>query len=581
MRKVLGLFALLAVSNLAGAVQLTLVADNTRSSSGTLSYQVFKTCTPPSNVAGTGCSTFGSAWQVAHGVTGSTATWAWDGAALTATGMFQSTSHLSSNPAGSALISDKSVNLTINTATMTTTATSYTCSEGGFFANIGTQGCANTLTGGNFANESSVAYNVGGDATCVTRTIGGDDSSGGNVRGLVSRAAGSGCDATDGAYDLWTVVSDNTATGGQLILSNGIDITAPGTHYMTFQAVVPPVELTLVADNTRSSSGTLSYQVFKTCTPPSNTTGTGCSTFATAWEVANGVTGSTATWAWDGTTLAATGTFQSTSHLSSKPTASAIISDKSVNLTINTATMTTTAASYHCIEGNFLINVGAQGCANTLTGADFTNNSSVAYNVGGDATCVNRTIGGDDSSGGNVRGLVSRAAGGGCDATDGAYDLWTVVSDNTATGGQLIISNGIAITAAGTHYMTFQAVATAEAVDDGPVNVLEATPAPIVVGANDTGFAGPVTVTVITNPTKGIATVTSAPGAAAGQTITYTSNVGATGTDTFVYSMTDGVNTDTATVTVNILPFGANNDAVATTRGVSPAPIAVGPGAPR
>ncbi|MCB1597184.1 MAG: hypothetical protein KDI87_05685, partial [Gammaproteobacteria bacterium] len=147
MRKVLGLFALLAVSNLAGAVQLTLVADNTRSSSGTLSYQVFKTCTPPSNVAGTGCSTFGSAWQVAHGVTGSTATWAWDGTALTATGMFQSTSHLSSKPTASAIISDKSVNLTINTATMTTTAASYHCIEGNFLINVGAQGCANTLSG--------------------------------------------------------------------------------------------------------------------------------------------------------------------------------------------------------------------------------------------------------------------------------------------------------------------------------------------------------------------------------------------------------------------------------------------------
>ncbi len=226
------------------------------------------------------------------------------------------------------------------------------------------------------------------------------------------------------------------------------------------------VSLELVADNTRSSSGTLSYQVFKACTPPSNTAGTGCSTFASAWQVANGVTGSTATWAWDGTTLAATGMFQSTSHIGGNPLASAVVSDKSVNLNINTATMTTTATSYNCIEGSFLINVGAQGCANTLTGSNFANDSSVAYNVGGNANCVNRTIGGDDSSGGNVRGLMSVAAGGGCDATDGAYDLWTIVSDTTGTGGQLILSNGIPIgtgsvdlAAAGTHYMTFQAAA--------------------------------------------------------------------------------------------------------------------------
>jgi hypothetical protein len=289
------------------------------------------------------------------------------------------------------------------------------------------------------------------------------------------------------------------------------------------------------------------------------------------WQVTNGVTGSTATWDWDGTTLAATGMFQSTSHLSSNPAASSVISDKTVDLNINTATMTTTATSYNCIEGNFLANVGANGCLNTETGGDFTNNSSAQYNVGGDASCVQRTVGGDDASTGNPRGLVSRAAGGGCDPIDGAYDLWTVVSDDTATGGQLVLSNGIDIAAAGTHFMTFQAVApAAEAVDDGPVDVLEATATPINVGANDTNFTDPVTVSLTTpNPTKGAATVTTASGNAADVVISYTSNAGVTGTDTFGYSITDGTSTETATVTVNILAFGANDDSANTTRGVA------------
>ena len=240
MRKAISLFVLLVVSNLAGAVELTLVADNTRSSSGTLSYQVFKTCDPPSNVAGTGCSRFLSAWQVANGVTGSTATWDWDGTTLTATGMFQSTSHINSSPNGSAIISDKTVNLTINTAIMTTTAASYNCIEGNFLGTVGAHGCLNTETGDDFVNDSIALYNVGGVAACINRTIGGDDVSTGNVRGLTTRAAGGGCDATDGSYDLWTVVTDNTATGGQLILSNGVDIAAAGTHFMTFQAAAVP-----------------------------------------------------------------------------------------------------------------------------------------------------------------------------------------------------------------------------------------------------------------------------------------------------------------------------------------------------
>jgi hypothetical protein len=213
--------------------------------------------------------------------------------------------------------------------------------------------------------------------------------------------------------------------------------------------------LQLIADNTRSSSGTLSYQKFETCAPLSSTNG--CISTTNSWTLAN-QTGSTATWDWDGTTLAATGMFQTTSHLSSNANASSVISDRTVGLNINTGTMTTTATSYNCIEGTFLANVGANGCLNTGTGGDFTNNSSALYNVGGDATCVQRTVSGDDASTGNPRGLVSRAAGGGCDATDGAYDLWTIVQDNTSTGGQLILSNGIDIGAAGTHFMTFNAV---------------------------------------------------------------------------------------------------------------------------
>ncbi len=233
----------------------------------------------------------------------------------------------------------------------------------------------------------------------------------------------------------------------------------------------------------------------------SNTAGTGCSTFGSVWQTTNGVTGSTATWDWDGTTLAATGMFQSTSHLSSNPNGSAVISDKTVNLNINTETRPRPPPATTASKATSWAASGANGCLNTETGANFTNESSALYNVGGNANCMKRTIGGDDVSTGNVRGLSAAAAGGGCDATDGAYDLWTIVSDNTGTGGQLILSNGIDIAAAGTHYMTFQAIA--DAVDDGPVDVLEATATDINIGANDIAFTDSVTVTITTNPTKG------------------------------------------------------------------------------
>ena len=235
--KVIATAALLAAWGTASAVSLTLVADNTRSSSGTLSYQKWATCADLS--ASAPCISTTNPWTLAN-QTGSTATWDWDGTTLTATGMFQSTSHLSSNPNASSVISDRSVNLMINTATMSTTATSYTCIEGTFLANVGANGCLNTSTGTNFTNESSALYNVGGNANCVNRTVGGDDTSTGNVRGLMSVAGGGGCDVTDGAYDLWTIVSDNTNVfGGQLILSNGIPTGDAGTHYMTFVSNVP------------------------------------------------------------------------------------------------------------------------------------------------------------------------------------------------------------------------------------------------------------------------------------------------------------------------------------------------------
>ena len=70
------------------------------------------------------------------------------------------------------------------------------------------------------------------------------------------------------------------------------------------------------------------------------------------------------------------------------------------------------------------------------------------------------------------------------------------------------------------------------AVDEGPIAVTEGVPVVIPVGANDTGFTDPSTVTVTTQPTKGtINSINNSPGAPAGITITYTANVGATGAE--------------------------------------------------
>jgi hypothetical protein len=67
----------------------------------------------------------------------------------------------------------------------------------------------------------------------------------------------SGCDAVGGAtgtelfsvtansaFNLWTVVQDDMALGGIVVLSNGLALTSPGANYMTWEyaeapAVVP------------------------------------------------------------------------------------------------------------------------------------------------------------------------------------------------------------------------------------------------------------------------------------------------------------------------------------------------------
>ena len=244
MRKVILSFlslALLAIASSASAVTVTLIAHNQRSGSGTLSTLSWKTCPGPTYAIGSGCVNPTRPWETANGVTGSTATWDWNPVTgvLTSTGRFESTSHLSSNPNGSTIIDDKVVDLVIDTVNQTTTATTYNCVEGNFLGGVGANGCLDTSLGGNFVNESSAAYNVGGNANCVNRTIGGDDVSTGPPRGLSTLAAAGGCDATDGAFNMYTV----SQSGGQLILSTSIPIGTNGANYLTFIPVPAAVWL--------------------------------------------------------------------------------------------------------------------------------------------------------------------------------------------------------------------------------------------------------------------------------------------------------------------------------------------------
>jgi hypothetical protein len=236
MRKAIYALALLAVAGAVSAAPMTLIAHNQRSSSGTLSTLIWDgsnaTTTP----------------GMAVSAMASTATWDWDGSVMTSSGFFQTTSHVSSMASLSSVISDVTVDMVIDTTANTTGATSYECREGNFLMGVGAHGCANVTLGSNGMYDGAIAYNVGGDANCINRTVGGDDTSTGSPRGLSTPGSGGSCDTQAGAFDLWTVVLDEgpgcepngpPCDGGEVILSNGIPLTSPGTNYMTWSYVVP------------------------------------------------------------------------------------------------------------------------------------------------------------------------------------------------------------------------------------------------------------------------------------------------------------------------------------------------------
>lgn len=159
----------------------------------------------------------------------STATWDWDagtGVLTMTSGFLQQAQRIGSvaGPNTSLILSDKVTGLVLDTQNLTTSATTYECLEGGFGAGTGASSCGGYGLGVNNINESSIAYNVGGDPNCSVITAGGDDTVSPSTvyRGLQSAAGGPGCgDNTGrGALDMVLLVQDNIGSGGTLILAN-------------------------------------------------------------------------------------------------------------------------------------------------------------------------------------------------------------------------------------------------------------------------------------------------------------------------------------------------------------------------
>jgi len=211
---------------------------------------------------------------------------------------------------------------------------------------------------------------------------------------------------------------------------------------MAVSSVATAAPYKLVSWHQRSTSGALSALMFKAgaaqgCPGPTYTqpcyNPAGPSPGG-AWVAANGVAtdiiaAGEATWDWNGTTMTMTGLFWAGSSIGSNPNGTIVISDRVTNLTITPTTTTTTAATYECREGTFLASVGANGCLNVELGTNSSLDSTVAYNVGAAANCVDRTVIIDDVDTGNTRGLDGTVAGGGCDTTDGGFLQYNVVAN--------------------------------------------------------------------------------------------------------------------------------------------------------
>ncbi len=367
--------------------------------------------------------------------------------------------------------------------------------------------------------------------------------------------------------------------------------------------------LKLIVHNQRSSSGTRSTLVWKECTPSTNLAP--CIASPTPqWNIDNNVVGSDAVWTWtpasglDGT-LAETGQYWVTSYINSNPRGTPVISDRVVDLVVDTQARTTTFASYDCIEGTFLAGVNASGCRNVNLGFNTILDSISEWNVGGDPYCVTLEIVDDDFSlldGNNVpiyKPGTPNPRGGhavnpgdpglapGCTKTSGGFDIWSMIDPAVATAPMiptnpltnqpydhydlLFISNGVDVIGCtlpvdidcqGANWITFAYAPTAS---DDPVDVPQGVATPVDVLANDTyltpntgartiSFAAPITLTIETQPIKGTAQVT-------GSTITYTSNPTATGSDRIVYKVVDANgDSDTATVDIHMDVPGASDD---------------------
>jgi len=250
------------------------------------------------------------------------------------------------------------------------------------------------------------------------------------------------------------------------------------------------------------------------------------------------VSSSTATWSYDSNTDLVTqmgGTFNV--RFTGAPV-STLFRHSVTGLVIG-AGAAATASTFICTEGNFGSGSGASLCGNYSFGNNFYNESQVTYGPG---TATARTMGGDDEVVGPQQSVA--------DLNGFSTVNWV--------GTTLTLSN-----ARYTWVFT-----TGAAIPPPPPPPVWAPPGvgvtdlatttrgvakDVYVLANDLDFGSPATVTMVSGPANGTVVISGSPGNGGSVKATYTPTAGFSGTDSFTYSVTDGVSSSTAPVTVTVL----------------------------
>ncbi len=511
---------LFAVSAAANAVQVLLLTHNQTSGSGAISTLI----------------TDGSHIQ---GQPASTAIFDWDGTTLTSTGLYSAVGSLGSSIYAPTILNDQIVDLSINTASATGSATSYACIEGTFLASVGANGCGGYTLGVNFSDDSTTVW----AGLTVSQTIGGDDVVTGSPR-LIS------------AYDFGSLSFTGTglAPGDLVKIGNGQPLGEAGLdgELMTFQVVQSVVDDTA---NARPSE-TINIDVLGNDALVGNITALTVTTPANGTVVVNGVPGPQSGVSLDYTADAAfigDATFDYTATDTGDMIFTPVTKTAGVTVTIVDGPVAKDDGSTGVPFAKIL--AGTTLSLNVLANDSGLNDTplSVAAPFMQMPALGTATVTGSPGDSSKIR--IDYAAG----ANPGPDSFDYQITDNS---GKL---------SAATVFVEVTVPVVLEAVDDafslfavpkfaGGADDFEFSD----VLKNDTGLDNsPLTLTITSDPTNGIiGSVQGCAAEGANCQVSYRPNEGFVGTDSYQYMLTDSVpdNSNIATVTLTVQEVPIAND---------------------